>query len=168
VFGNFIDFFAPGDVIDLPGLRFHTHAKATYDSGTGDLAVKSGHVTDHLTLIIPLELTFRAKDDGHGGTKIVPVAPPAKPAGHTALAETSNSDAHRAGHAVDHADSFQFTYLAGFAGLDRAWTPGFHLGGDHHEAAPSARGDATAAWSEAAHLDASHHAFALSGHDFIL
>src|SRR4029077_1234583 len=71
VFGTEIDGFRAGHTIDLVGLKFVPHAKATYDSGTHVLTVKSGHVTDKLTLDLASGATFKATDDGHGGTKVV-------------------------------------------------------------------------------------------------
>ena len=74
-FSNVIGLFSVVDKIDLAGLKFVTHAKAHYDTVTHLLTVKSGHVTDTLTLITPGNGTFKAKDDGHGGTKVVLVPP---------------------------------------------------------------------------------------------
>jgi autotransporter-associated beta strand protein len=90
VFGTEIDGFHAGHTLDLAGLRFITHAKATYDTGTHVLTVKSGHVTDTLTLDLGSATKFRALDDGHGGTKVAVVVPHEK-------------------SVADHGDSFQFT-----------------------------------------------------------
>ena len=46
---NIANHFGIGDTIDLAGLKFVTHAKATLNGTT--LTVKSGHVTDTLTLL---------------------------------------------------------------------------------------------------------------------
>jgi autotransporter-associated beta strand protein len=70
VFGNPIDFFAKHDVLDLPGLKFHRGAAAKYHKATDLLTVRSGHVTDILTLLDPLGSHFIASSDGHGGTKV--------------------------------------------------------------------------------------------------
>jgi autotransporter-associated beta strand protein len=167
-FGNLVFNFAAGDKIDLPGLKFVSGAKAIYDTGSGLLTVKSGKVTDTLTLQGPDPGTFKAKDDGHGGTKVVLVPPPAKPAANAAIAETKSiehqSDVHHASRA---ADNFEFTNLAGFAGLDRAWTPGFHFGPEH-DGSPLNAGDGEGGWSEPTQMDFGHHMPMLSGHDFFL
>ena len=90
VFGTEIDGFHAGHTIDLAGLKFVARAKATYDSGTHVLTVKSGHVIDKLTLDLTSTTKLKAVDDGHGGTKVVVVVPHEK-------------------SAADHGDSFQFT-----------------------------------------------------------
>lgn len=70
-FSNFIDEFGVGDRIDFSGLRFVTHAKASFDSGTDILSVKSGNVTDKLTMTDLASLNFQVKNDGHGGTELI-------------------------------------------------------------------------------------------------
>jgi autotransporter-associated beta strand protein len=72
-FANPIDDFGTHDTIDLAGLAFHTGAKATYVTGT-QLVVRSGGVTDTLTLNSPHGIHFHAVSDGHGGTDILIVA----------------------------------------------------------------------------------------------
>ena len=140
----------------------------TYDTGSGLLTVKSGKVTDTLTLLSPDTGTFKVKDDGHGGTKVVLVVLHAKPVTNAAIAETKGieerSDAHHGSRA---ADNFEFTSLTRFTGLDHAWTSGFHFGPDQHSPTLNA-GDGEAGWSEPTHMDFGHHTTMLSGHDFIL
>jgi autotransporter-associated beta strand protein len=69
VFSNAIDNFMRHDVLDLSGLP-HAHAKATYDATTNDLTVRSGSVTDTLTLLSPHGTNFGTASDGHGGTDV--------------------------------------------------------------------------------------------------
>jgi autotransporter-associated beta strand protein len=121
-FGTEIQFFHHDDTIDLAGLKFHTHAKATYDDTTHLLTVKSGHVVDTLNLTQPeTSGVFKAKDDGHGGTKVVLVVPHAKSIAQAGVAEKQASEPHSNAH---HAavgvsttglivDSFHFNDLAG-------------------------------------------------------
>jgi autotransporter-associated beta strand protein len=167
-FGNTVADFGVGDKIDLSGLKFVTHAKATLNGTT--LTVKSGHVTDTLTLVFPETGTFKAKDDGHGGTKVVLVPPPAKPVANAATADKHHSDAHHAGHTADSlaADSFEFAYLAGFTGLDRASTPDFHFWHDQHEISLDAGSHEPFGWTDPSHANPGHDAHMLSGHDFFL
>jgi autotransporter-associated beta strand protein len=116
-FGNDISFVGAGDVIDLAGLKFVKHAKATYDSISGHLTVHSGKVTDTLTLINPDFFTFKVVDDRHGGTKIIERAPGAKA---DALAATQHDSSQlsdgqhiaRSMVADSVADSFQFKHQA--------------------------------------------------------
>jgi autotransporter-associated beta strand protein len=86
---NNIDFFGKHDVLDLTGLHFHHGAKVTYHNGTHLLTVRSGHVTDVLTLLSPHGTHFIAANDGRGGTKITLDPPPA--AAH-AVASLSGHD----------------------------------------------------------------------------
>jgi autotransporter-associated beta strand protein len=72
-----IDSFAVRDTLDLAGLHFHAGAKATYHKATHHLTVRSGTVTDTLTLFFPKGTHFVAAKDGHGGTKITLDPPPA-------------------------------------------------------------------------------------------
>ena len=120
VFGNPIFNFAAGDKIDLHGLKFVTGAKATLSGTT--LTVKSGHVTDTLTLQSPDPGTFKAVSDHHGGTKVVLVVPQAKPVAQATVSDKQVSD-HQGDehHASLFADNFEFTYLAVFINLDRSW-----------------------------------------------
>lgn len=69
---------AGGDVLDFAGLKFVQGAKATLDN-TEVLSVKSGHVTDTVSLFDPGVTTFQVKSDGHGGTKVVAVGSLEKP-----------------------------------------------------------------------------------------
>jgi autotransporter-associated beta strand protein len=113
-FGPAIASFGIGDVIDLRGLKFTAHAKATFN-GTDTLTVKSGHVTDTLTLQNPDVGIFKAKDDGHGGTKVILKAAMAKP-----LADAATLDTHASPHQSEHhtgRDSFQFHNLAALGGI---------------------------------------------------
>jgi autotransporter-associated beta strand protein len=71
VFGNSIDFFGNGDVLDLTGLHFNAGASATYHAASHHLTVHSGSVTDTLTLIGPVTTHFQAVSDGHGGTDLL-------------------------------------------------------------------------------------------------
>jgi len=96
-----IDNFGFGDVIDLTGLKFVKGAKAIYDDLTDTLTVKSGKVTNKLTLIDPEGTSFKAVDDKHGGTKVV-----LKATSSTAVA--SNSDAHDS--PSFHLDSLDFGF----------------------------------------------------------
>lgn len=138
-FGNVLSFFGFGDVIDLAGLQFVRHAKATYDSGTGHLTVHSGKVTDTLTLNAPIALQFKVVDDRHGGTKIIGQPPGAKQDALSAPTHDSSKfrdEEHRAA-----GDSFHFKAFAergeqGSAGLD------FHSGLGAHGAAPEHSHDA--------------------------
>jgi autotransporter-associated beta strand protein len=105
-FDNKIDAFARGDAIDLPGLKFVKHATVTFQPGVfGNLFVKSGKVTDLLTLTDPGLGTFKVKDDGHGGTKVFLKLVAEKPVADTGLADTQTSSHHH--------DNFQFRGLAG-------------------------------------------------------
>jgi autotransporter-associated beta strand protein len=70
VFGNHIEEFGKNDILDLSGLHFHKGASAKYHPATDVLTVHSGHATDKLTLVSPLETHFHAASDGHGGTDI--------------------------------------------------------------------------------------------------
>jgi autotransporter-associated beta strand protein len=70
VFSNGIEVFGKHDVLDLSGLHFHSHAKATYDVITDKLTVHSGSVTDKLTLLKPAGTHFKAANDGRGGTEV--------------------------------------------------------------------------------------------------
>jgi len=70
VFGNLIDFFGKHDVLDLNGLKFHAGATATYHKANDHLTVRSGHVTDTLTLLSPHGTHFEAVSDHHGGTEV--------------------------------------------------------------------------------------------------
>jgi hypothetical protein len=85
--------------------------------------VKSGHVTDTLTLQSPDPGTFKAKDDGHGGTKIVLVVPHAKP---MADAAPDHSDADDTA-TMRASDGFQFKLLAA-SGLHGGNAIDLHLG----------------------------------------
>jgi len=108
-FSNVVTSFDTGDAIDLAGLKFVKHARATYDAGSKVLTVHSGKVTDTLTLI-PAVLQFKAVDDGHGGTKIIARPPGAKPDALAARAHDSNQlrdGEHRAA-----GDSFHFKTFA--------------------------------------------------------
>jgi autotransporter-associated beta strand protein len=69
-FGNAIDDFAKHDVVDLTGLHFVAGAIATYHKATHHLAVRSGGVTDTLTLFSPHGTHFEAANDHHGGTDV--------------------------------------------------------------------------------------------------
>ena len=101
-FGNTVEFFGAGDKIDLAGLKFVTHAKATYNQGTEILTVHSGKVTDTLELADPSVLQFKVVNDGHGGCKII-----AKPAGAKEDAPAGPQHALSADRATD---SFQFKH----------------------------------------------------------
>ena len=68
-FGNTIDNFSAGDLIDLAGLAFVNGAKAAYNSHTHALTVTSGGVTDTLDLAAPSANDFAAISDGAGGTR---------------------------------------------------------------------------------------------------
>jgi autotransporter-associated beta strand protein len=70
VFGNSIDDFGKHDALDLSGLHFHNHAKATYHAVTDELTVRSGIITDTLTLLAPSGTHFAVASDGHGGTEV--------------------------------------------------------------------------------------------------
>ena len=119
-FNTVINDFRPRDTIDLPGLKFHRHANAHIDENTGQLVVKSGHVTDILDFFQSDVAGFKVTDDGHGGTKIVGVGNHAR-AFAAAQAET---DA-----APEHSDSFRFKPIAA--------KPGENLSQDaSHHAAP--------------------------------
>ena len=74
-FGDIIDSFGRGDVIDLSGLVFHAGAIATYDLNSHILTVTSNGVTDKLILTNPGGTAFDAVSDGASGTKIVLNAP---------------------------------------------------------------------------------------------
>jgi hypothetical protein len=173
LFGTTIFLFAAGDTIDLPGLRFHTHAKATYDIGTGELTVHSGHVTDTLSLALT-GTKFKALDDGHGGTKVVLVVPHAKPVAQAAAerqVSEHQGDGHRAVAGMltaFAADSFHFNSLAGLGGIDRGWTPDLHFGHGQHETSLDAGSHGRFSWTDPSQADLGHHAHMLSGHDFIL
>jgi autotransporter-associated beta strand protein len=111
-FANNIDSFHKGDAIDLAGLQFVAGAKATFNAFNGELLVKSGHVTVLLSLKATTFVAFKVRDDGHGGTKIVPNTVDAKPLAQ-APTESQISD-HRT-HADDasvSADNFQFRHQA--------------------------------------------------------
>jgi autotransporter-associated beta strand protein len=95
-FSNVIAYFHAGDVIDLPGLKFVTGAKAAYNSGTFVLKVKSGGITDALIASTPGPGKFKALTDGHGGTEVIR-EPVAKAMAHSALAD----DVLRLGNPVD-------------------------------------------------------------------
>jgi autotransporter-associated beta strand protein len=98
---NVLTNFGISDVIDLTGLKFTKHAHATLNGTT--LTVKSGAVTDTLTLVnSDLTGVFKVRDDHHGGTKVILAAPSAK-------AEASPALDHLAG------DSLPFR---NFIGLD--------------------------------------------------
>jgi phage baseplate assembly protein gpV len=62
--------FGRHDTVDLRGLKFHPGAKATYDHGTGQLAVHSGLVTETLTFVSPAGMHFHVASDHHGGTDV--------------------------------------------------------------------------------------------------
>lgn len=87
---NTIVSFGASDVIDLLDLKFKSHAKAVYDSGTGSLTVTSGKFTDTLTLSSPANTAFKVTSDGHGGSKITVAFPVAH--------EKSHADDHVASH----------------------------------------------------------------------
>jgi hypothetical protein len=131
--------------------------------------VKSGHVTDTLTLQSPDPGTFKAVSDHHGGTKVVLVVPQAKPVAQATVSDKPVSDHQGDEHHTSlFADNFEFTYLAGFIDLDRSWTPGFHLGPEHHEASLDEGRHGTSAWNELTHIDSGYPAHMLAGHDFFL
>jgi autotransporter-associated beta strand protein len=67
---NKIDLFGKHDVLDLTGLHFHAGATAKYHPATDVLAVRSGHVTDKLTLVSPHGTHFETASDHHGGTEV--------------------------------------------------------------------------------------------------
>jgi autotransporter-associated beta strand protein len=90
-FANILVGFGAGQKIDLAGLKFHKHAKATYDEASHILTVKSGHVTDTLHLLGPDAGHFKVTDDGHGGCKIVIVPEPLHTAKHHAAAGSEES-----------------------------------------------------------------------------
>jgi autotransporter-associated beta strand protein len=69
-FGNPVDFFGRPDVLDLTGLHFHAGASATYHRADHLLSVRSGSITDTLTLFSPHGLSFTAASDRHGGTEV--------------------------------------------------------------------------------------------------
>jgi fibronectin-binding autotransporter adhesin len=119
LFVNQIDNFAAGDVIDLAGVRFVAHAKATYDSGDGSLTVKSGKVIDVFTLDSPQAFNFKAADDGHGGTKVTLVLPHAKSVAPIAETAPPHGD-HRSGDLAPHesVDGFRLGGLDDFGGAD--------------------------------------------------
>jgi autotransporter-associated beta strand protein len=70
VFANTLDGFGFNDIVDLPGLAFKTDASAVYHANH-HLTVHSGAVTDTLTLLMPAGTSFRALNDGHGGTEVL-------------------------------------------------------------------------------------------------
>jgi autotransporter-associated beta strand protein len=68
-FGNVIDGFRAGDLIDLSGLHFVAGATANF--GHNLLTVHSAGRADTLTLINTHGSDFTAVDDGHGGTEVM-------------------------------------------------------------------------------------------------
>jgi len=143
-FGPGISGFGIGDVIDLPGLKFTKHAKASFD-GVNTLAVKSGHVTDTLTLQNPDMGIFKVKNDGHGGTKVVLTPTMEKPlAGANVDSVTApNQGEHHIARA-----SFQFGNLAAVGGMDSERTESHNSDGSE---APVSQHDAD--FGSAFHLD---------------
>src|SRR5262249_47079492 len=72
-FGNPIDSFGFGDVLDLPGLQFVTGATASYDDSSQTLTVTSNGVTDTFTLTNPAGTHFLAipEPGPNTGTEVV-------------------------------------------------------------------------------------------------
>lgn len=70
VFDNSVQNFIAGDKIDLAGLKFVAHAKATVVGGD-TLVVKSGHVTDTLNVFSIGDGPIKVVNDGHGGTELI-------------------------------------------------------------------------------------------------
>jgi autotransporter-associated beta strand protein len=135
-FGNVIAEFGLGKSIDLSGLKFVTHAKATLNLMTDALAVKSGKVTDTLFLnSAPADPGhFKVKDDGHGGCKVIFVPLSAKPeADKDVVKQDSNhhgSQSH-AGFAAE--EGFQFRNFGGLGASSGSGTTDIHLGIGNHE-----------------------------------
>lgn len=152
-FANLITNLGIGDAIDLAGLKFAAGAKATLSFNT--LSVKSGHVTDTLSLLGSDPTgTFKVKNDGHGGSKVVLVASNGAKPGMMAKqqAEHHLERASTAAHAdVTHEDAFQFGAWIGTGALaGESPTPSQ----SHNE--PSAMfgdGSIGALYAEAAHAD---------------
>jgi hypothetical protein len=69
-FGNNIDNFRMGQLIDLTELGFAPGAKASYDATKDILSVTSNGVTDTLTLLDPGFGKFTALSDGSVGTEV--------------------------------------------------------------------------------------------------
>jgi autotransporter-associated beta strand protein len=164
-FSNVISDFGAGDVIDLAGLRFFKHAKATYDPVSDQLTVHSGKVTDTLTLVEPGVLQFKAVDDGHGGTKIIAKLPGAKPDGlanqHIARSMTADPDD----------DSFQFKHQAelGRHGAT-SFDPHLGLGTEtlaFNEHVGNMQGMDHEPYLANFHIDV-HHVANLAGHNFMV
>jgi autotransporter-associated beta strand protein len=68
---NAIVHFSNGDAVDLSGLTFSRHDKASYNPTTHILTVKNQGATDTLTFVNPTSTHFTLVSDGHGGTEIV-------------------------------------------------------------------------------------------------
>lgn len=66
-----VEFGDNGNKLDFTGLKFVAHAKASLNTGTGILSVKSGKLTDTIYLSNPHSTSFKAVSDGHGGTEVV-------------------------------------------------------------------------------------------------
>jgi autotransporter-associated beta strand protein len=69
-FSNTLASFGVGDVIDLRGLVFASGATASYDVSSHTLTVTSGGVPKSLIVNNPEITTFKATDDGFGGTEV--------------------------------------------------------------------------------------------------
>jgi autotransporter-associated beta strand protein len=69
-FGNVLTYFGARGVVDLTGLAFKAGASAVYKSGTHNLTVTSGRVSDTLHLSAPSTTTFSVGNDGNGGTEV--------------------------------------------------------------------------------------------------
>lgn len=157
-FGNTVEFFGAGDKIDLTGLKFVKHARATYDQGTEILTVHSGKVTDTLELADPSVLQFKVVDDGHGGCKII-AKPPGAKADSLAAAQHASS--------ADRTDSFEFKHQTEL-GRHNATNFDLHLGlGTFTEHVGNMVGVDQDSYLANFHIDI-HHATILAGHNFIM
>jgi autotransporter-associated beta strand protein len=117
VFVNLVDFFGEHDVLDLAGLKFRHGASAKYHPASHHLTVRSGGVTDTLTLFPPLgkhfgvETLFTAANDGHGGTKVV-LDPPHHTAAVASLSAHEVAEQHWAANiagSASHLSDFLLT-----------------------------------------------------------
>ena len=70
-FGNAIHSFGAGDVIDLGGLAFANGATASYEGSSHLLTVTSGGISKALIINNPQFISFKATNDGFGGTQVM-------------------------------------------------------------------------------------------------
>jgi autotransporter-associated beta strand protein len=150
-FANILVGFGAGQKIDLAGLKFHKHAKATYDDASHILTVKSGHVTDTLHLLGPDPGHFKVTDDGHGGCKIVLVPEPLHPAKHQAAAGGE--------------ESFRFNSAIGSAASHEIMTADLQPGIGNHESSSPFHAEAA---MDVSAIFADHNAHLLALHGALL